>query len=1208
MELGELGATSGPLALFCSRLKRLQRASGISQAQLLTAAHLGKSQMSAILNGKIKRSPDWDVTIAVVRACKEYAEVKGRLVPLELRDERDWRRRHADLEDDLQAEPQPGSRHEPPPGQPLAGGFHRHTHIVAGGRRYRLGPARPEPHGPLGELSVSQLLAARNGVVGFIGRDKELAVLRRWCSAATADRGAFLVHGPGGQGKTRLVTQFASEACGMRWRVVAARFVGGPSAGPNGHDVSRSPGFPGDGFDGQHSRDASGGGQVDGVPNAAGLLVLVDYAEKWPAEDLLSLADDLTLAGDGPVRLLLVSRSAGWWTSMRHELTERRFRSEQLRLGPLAVSVTDRGSLFDGARDRFAAVLGVSGAHRIRRAANLGEDAFGLVLAVHMAALAAVDAHARGQQAPDDPVAVSAYLLDREFAYWQRLRSAGRVRTQPGTMARTVFTATLTRPLPYRRAVDVLELVGIPSVGESVDTVLADHGYCYPSAEPDTVLEPLYPDRLAEDFLALLLPGHDVAEYQPDAWASAVPTQLLTDADETAAPLGSGVTRPALTMLVEAARRWPHLVHRQLMPLLRAHPELALAAGSAVLSTLAELPELDLDVLTTIESLFPPHRLADLDPGIADVTSRLTAYRLVSEEDPVIRAILHAHLADRLDCAGRHDEALSAITDAVRIRRALAGLSLPVVQSDLARSLLTMASQLTQLGRHEDALAAIEESLGIYRNLAEHEPGVYRHNVAMALEHLGNCLSRLSRHSEALATAQDAVRIRRELGNSDPRADPDDLGRALHNLGVQLSMMNRHEDALAANEEALHILRVLAATNPQEFQPELALSLSNISASRYRLGRFDLALDAGREAIALYRDLTTANPSAFRFALTRALHNLGNVLSEGDHRAEGLTFIEEAVGIRRELAAANSLAFSADLARSLDGLAAHLIGLGRYEQAVPVASEAVDILRPLANQNPAALRHDLAGAQSRLSVALSKVGRAELALDVARNAVTEYHVLAAENPATSWHELADALNVLRNRLSALDRWADGVQYQRKAVRIGRILARDGTAEQRDRLAGLLGNLAMSLIFVNSPTEALAAMRESLQLYRALAEENPRQFRPQLARALSHVGVYLHRFQRWEEARAAEAEAVMHYRALAETDPETYTPRLAQSLNDLGMWLLMLGRQHDALTSLGEAAHLRKQLATSHPGAFGDQLALSLSLLRVAKDTDREQPG
>src|SRR5262249_40213167 len=146
-----------------------------------------------------------------------------------------------------------------------------------------------------------------------------------------------------------------------------------------------------------------------------------------------------------------------------------------------------------------------------------------------------------------------------------------------------------------------------------------------------------------------------------------------------------------------------------------AHPELALTAGSAVLSALAELPGLDIDVLGAIESVFPPHKLPDLDPGIADVTARLVRHQLPTEQDPAIRATRLAYLADRPDLAGRHDEALTAIAEAVRIRLGLAGLISPAFLPDLARSLLSLATQLTKLGRHEEALDTIEESLGIYR-------------------------------------------------------------------------------------------------------------------------------------------------------------------------------------------------------------------------------------------------------------------------------------------------------------------------------------------------------------------------------------------------------------------------------------------------------------------------------------------------------------
>jgi transcriptional regulator with XRE-family HTH domain len=100
-------AASGPLALFCARLRRLQQAAGITQTSLTTVAHLGTSQISEILNGKIRQPPDWDVTARIIRACLQHAENKGRPVPLDLRDEVAWRLRHADLERDHQARGQP---------------------------------------------------------------------------------------------------------------------------------------------------------------------------------------------------------------------------------------------------------------------------------------------------------------------------------------------------------------------------------------------------------------------------------------------------------------------------------------------------------------------------------------------------------------------------------------------------------------------------------------------------------------------------------------------------------------------------------------------------------------------------------------------------------------------------------------------------------------------------------------------------------------------------------------------------------------------------------------------------------------------------------------------------------------------------------------------------------------------------------------------
>src|ERR1700722_2414720 len=109
---GDSGIAPGPLALFCARLRCLQQASGISQASLARAAHLGRTQMSDILNGKVKRLPKWEITMAMVRASVAYAESKGGLISEGLRDESDWRRRYADVEHDLDAVVRSGPRRD----------------------------------------------------------------------------------------------------------------------------------------------------------------------------------------------------------------------------------------------------------------------------------------------------------------------------------------------------------------------------------------------------------------------------------------------------------------------------------------------------------------------------------------------------------------------------------------------------------------------------------------------------------------------------------------------------------------------------------------------------------------------------------------------------------------------------------------------------------------------------------------------------------------------------------------------------------------------------------------------------------------------------------------------------------------------------------------------------------------------------------------
>ncbi len=69
-----------------------------------------------------------------------------------------------------------------------------------------------------------------------------------------------------------------------------------------------------------------------------------------------------------------------------------------------------------------------------RAARDLDKEAFQFVLTLHMAALVAVDAQARGKTAPADPVGLSAYL------------AMGRPGDANGDLARASASATSTSP------------------------------------------------------------------------------------------------------------------------------------------------------------------------------------------------------------------------------------------------------------------------------------------------------------------------------------------------------------------------------------------------------------------------------------------------------------------------------------------------------------------------------------------------------------------------------------------------------------------------------------------------------------------------------------------------------------------------------------------------------------------------------------------
>ncbi|MER7767040.1 tetratricopeptide repeat protein [Kitasatospora sp. NPDC096140] len=887
----------------------------------------------------------------------------------------------------------------------------------------------------------SRMLNARRAVVPFTGRHDELARLREWRDGDGARLGVRWLYGPGGQGKSRLAARFAEESAEAGWKVVVA--FHGPDADPI------PPG----------SQDLRPAG-------ATGVLLIVDYADRWLTTNLTWLLKNALLHQSGvPTRVLMLGRTMDELPQLRGILDTYQAGVSVQPLPALPADGAGRGAMFTAARDAFAAVYRLPDAAAVRPPLALHGTEFGLTLAVHMAALVAVDARATGSAPPADRSGLTMYLLDRERLHWARLYGDGAnagqdgngFRTPPEVMNRAVYAAVLTGTLSRAAGTAVLDRLRLPDPPD----VLNDHTSCYPPAAadastgpaaptataapttpiPDQVLEPLYPDRLAEDFLALTVPGHHLA-YPPQPWAVPDTSSLLTRHGPERAP--APWTPRAVTFLLSAAQHWEHLGPQHLYPLLLADPRLAVDAGSAALTVLAGLPDV-VPVLEAVEPHLPPDRHTDLDPGIAAVIGRLTEHLLRRTRDPNDRALLHTRLATRQSHAGLHRQALENSVQAVACLRGPAEEDPVQYLPDLSNALANLGVCRSVLGQAAEALEATEEAVLLARrHAAEHpaarRPGAPQADLSRPLSNLVHHRLATGRLDEALEAARQAVDLCRDLSDADPDGYRPAYARALVNAGIALFESGHRADAVDAGRTALAVYRALAADSPDRFDPEFATSLVTVANHLWGMGRGTEALGVAATAVGIRRRLARANPDAFRPALARALTALGVYQRAAGRDDEALTTAEEAVRQWRELVAANPALHEEFLAAALSNLGNRLAAAARPEEALTATEEAVLILDRRAATGRAVDRDSFAIALNNLGNRLAAVNRPEAALDTSRKAVEIYLVLVGEHPAAYQPALARALANLGIRWAQLGFLRKGLDATEEAVRIQQALA------------------------------------------------------------------------------------------------------------------------------------------------------------------------
>lgn len=958
----------------------------------------------------------------------------------------------------------------------IYGGVHLHSPRHRYDLRPYTIPARPDP----AELrrQPSQLLLASNRVVPFTGRENERARLRQWLD--NPDRmSAKLVHAPGGHGKTRLAAEFAAESIRAGWDVLVAHHAG-LSESPEHELISPTPG--------------------------RGVLVIVDYAERWPRTDLLALFEDGRIRHTGPTRVLLLARSGSrWWDLLRYPLHKLRVHTETERLTELAADVPTRRAVFESARNAFAHVLNADASHA-GPAGSLTDNAYRSVLTILMAALAAVDACDRDRMPPAHPGALASYLLDREADHWAGMRSGGAIELATNVLARVVFLATLSGPMSYPEGCDALQVAGLARTEEEASRLLDDHQACYPPMDDGVVLTPLSPDRMGEDLVARYLPG---GEEPGDPRAPELIRMVLT--------LSALRRAQVITVLAEASRRWPH-VARHLAALVREDPDRVITAGGGAL--MAVVDTADPDLLAAIEPRLPAHRHVDLDFPAARLTQRLTELRLAHTRHPAEQANLHLVLGRRLANAGAFDEALKSSERAVRIYEGLVAKQPGRYETVLAEALHHLGTHLSGAGFAVRALNATGKAVAIRQRLAKAHPAVHEPDLASSLNNQALDLSGVGLRDAALRAAQEAVAILHRLAATHPALHEPGLATALNTLGMHLAEVGRHREACTAARQAVRLHHRLAATNPKMFEPDLAASLHNLGHHSSQLGWWADALEAAEQAVAIRRRLAITNPAMFEPDLALSLRELAAIYLELDRVAEALIQIGLAVDLHRNLALVNPAVHQAELATSLHNQGVYLARAGAHVQAVTCARQAVTIRAAVFEANLHAFELKLNDVLAQLGVALPGSPRTLPPPADARVLQHEVNAIFRE----SSHSTAQSTDNLGARSTTAHRLTAAIAatHPRWADHLRPAAARLITLEAQ--LARTFSNLSSRHIALGRLTEALIAAERSAATYQRIAEID-HAHRADSASSLANLGARLVEYGRRDQALTATRLAV-----------------------------------------------------------------------------------
>jgi tetratricopeptide (TPR) repeat protein len=729
--------------------------------------------------------------------------------------------------------------------------------------------------------SPAALLKARRQVVPFRGRTALLNSLHSWCDEAGF--GAHLVHGPGGQGKTRLAQQLLS-----------ARSLGGWATLWLNARASRS--------------------EISVLKDAAKpLLVVLDYAETR-LEQLSAVLEAAARHGSRtPFKILLLARTAGEWWSAAHSSSS--IAGEMLdgagitALPELEPEIQGRKEAYLQAIEYFSRALpqvrGQQNHDWRSLAANLitptvDSSALSNVLTLHMTALAdLLDVVGNGSESPSE--AVEDRLLIHERHYWTT--TAATFGLTPGLSMDTLSDALAAAFLCGAQDAEEGEalLNRVPSLADQTHDRRSRVRYWIESLYPAYDRRPwdtLQPDRLAEHFIGRHFdrtPG--MADQLVPSATSQQATQMLTFYSRAA-------THPAFQSQLDSHITGLCVRHPALLGPAAITAAIGAERPDPLLRALYDItssPDVGLQTLQQLADCTPESTFTLL-PWVANLyQTMINLRREATTGTPAESAQLGSDLNKLSRTLGqlrKYREAYTAASEAVDMFQELERVQPGSHQAQHVRSLIHQIQSLVHLEKDQATAAKMGRVIKVIRRLARASTDDYRHELAAALDTYSAYLWNSGKRGSAVNYSIEATNLMRDAARSHGELRHE-FAISLHNLSVILEASKKRDRAIATSRESVEVLRELSSHHPDKSMPDLAVSLEGLALLLVRGGEWDEAQAVLLEATNIHRDLLRRRPDEHRKNhLAERLVWLSFCLKETGKWKESLAVTAEAISIR----------------------------------------------------------------------------------------------------------------------------------------------------------------------------------------------------------------------------------------------------------------------------------------------------------------------